>query len=145
MWNFISFVKFTIFISNWIIYWFESEWIFINWIIYWIESQQYFSYWIIFWIEYSWSNFELSIELNQFWTKFKYWIESIWVSDRATSTSEQVREATRPTPEFSGAKEKLGVAQVKLTPDVTDSLKQTSTNQCPHQGLYVSLEENKVL
>ena len=28
------------------------------------------------------SNFELSIELNQFWTKFKFWIESVWVSDR---------------------------------------------------------------
>ena len=64
---------------------------------------------------------------------------SIWwifgALPKHTSTSEQVREATRPTPEFSGAKEKLGVAQVKLTPDVTDSLKQTSINQCPHQGL----------
>ena len=39
--------------------------------------------WIIFWIEFSWNDFESNIELNQFWAKFKHWIESIWVSDRA--------------------------------------------------------------
>ena len=39
--------------------------------------------WINFWIEFSWYNFELNIELNQFWAKFKHWIESIWVSNRA--------------------------------------------------------------
>ena len=39
--------------------------------------------WIIFWIEFSWNDFEWNIKLNQFWAKFQYWIESIWVSDRA--------------------------------------------------------------
>ena len=39
--------------------------------------------WIIFWIEFSWNDFESNIELNQFWAKFKHWIESIWVLNRA--------------------------------------------------------------
>ena len=38
---------------------------------------------MIFWIEFSWNGFESNIELNQFWTNFKHWIESIWVSNRA--------------------------------------------------------------
>ena len=36
--------------------------------------------WIIFWIEFLWNDIELNIELNHFLAKFKYWIESIWVS-----------------------------------------------------------------
>ena len=40
--------------------------------------------WIIFWVEFSWNDFESNIELNQFWAKFKHWIESIWVSDMAS-------------------------------------------------------------
>ena len=36
--------------------------------------------WIIFWIDFLWNSIELNIELNHFLTKFKYWIESIWVS-----------------------------------------------------------------
>ena len=53
----------------------------LNDIFYWITTD--YIYWIIFWIEFSWNDFESNIELNQFWAKFKHWIESIWVSDRA--------------------------------------------------------------
>ena len=45
--------------------------------------------WIIFWIEFSWNDFESNIELNKFWAKFKHWIESIWVSDRAITPSQE--------------------------------------------------------
>ena len=45
----------------------------LNWIIYWIESQCFILNWIIFWIEFSRNNFELNIELNQFWAQFKHW------------------------------------------------------------------------
>ena len=36
--------------------------------------------WIIFWIEFLWNSIELNIGWNHFLAKFKYWIESIWVS-----------------------------------------------------------------
>ena len=55
-------------------------WNFLNWIIFWIEFSYFFLNWIIFWIEFSWNSIELNIELNHFLAKFKYWIESIWVS-----------------------------------------------------------------
>ena len=45
----------------------------LNWIIYWIESQCFILNWIIIWIEFSRNNFELNIELNQFWAQFKHW------------------------------------------------------------------------
>ena len=48
--------------------------------------------WIIFWIEFSWNNFELNIEFNQFWAKFKHWIESIWVSNRATPCQQIIND-----------------------------------------------------
>ena len=71
------------FLLIWIIFWIESQTIIVNWIIYWIESQWFIWIWIIFWIEFSLNDFELNIELNQFCAKFKLWIESIWVSNRA--------------------------------------------------------------
>ena len=52
----------------------------LNWISYWIDFFFKFLNWIIFWIEFLWNNIELNIELNHFLAKFKYWIESIWVS-----------------------------------------------------------------
>ena len=55
----------------------------LNWIIYWIESPQLFLNWIIVWIEFWETNIESNIELNQFLPKFKLWIESFWVSNRA--------------------------------------------------------------
>ena len=60
-------------ILNWIIYWIESLQIISNWIIYWSESQQLILNWTFFYIEFSWNYFES----NQFWVKFKHWIESI--------------------------------------------------------------------
>ena len=48
----------------------------LNWIIFWIESAEYFLNWIIFWIE-SWVK---QYWINRFLAKFKYWIESDWVS-----------------------------------------------------------------
>ena len=65
---------------NWIIFWIEFFWNFLNWIIFWIEFLWKILNWIIFWIEFSWNTIELNIELNNFLAKFKYWIESIWVS-----------------------------------------------------------------
>ena len=65
---------------NWIIFWIEFFWNFLNWIIFWIEFLWKILNWIIFWIEFSWNTIELNIELNHFLAKFKYWIESIWVS-----------------------------------------------------------------
>ena len=47
---------------------------FFNWIFF-----NFFN-WIIFWIEFLWNNIELNIKLNNLLAKFKYWIESIWVS-----------------------------------------------------------------
>ena len=41
----------------------------------------------MFWIEFLWNDFESNIELNQFWAKFKHWIELIWVSNRAIKAS----------------------------------------------------------
>ena len=38
---------------------------------------------MIFWIEFLWYDFESNIELNRFLAKFRHWIESIWVSNRA--------------------------------------------------------------
>ena len=51
---------------NWIIFWFESPEFLLNWIIFWIESWVK-QYWIEYW-------------MNHFLAKFKYWIESDWVS-----------------------------------------------------------------
>ena len=65
---------------NWIIFWIEFFWNFLNWIIFWIEFLWKILNWIIFWIEFSWNTIELNIELNNFLAKFKYWIESVWVS-----------------------------------------------------------------
>ena len=65
---------------NWIFFWIEFVWKFLNWIIFWIEFLWKILNWIIFWIEFSWNIIELNIELNHFLAKFKYWIESIWVS-----------------------------------------------------------------
>ena len=65
---------------NWIIFWIEFFWIFFNWIIFWIEFSLKKLNWIFFWIEFLWNDIELNIELNHFLAKFKYWIESIWVS-----------------------------------------------------------------
>ena len=65
---------------NWIIFWIEFFWQVLNWIIFWIEFLWKILNWIIFWIEFSWNTIELNIELNNFLAKFKYWIESIWVS-----------------------------------------------------------------
>ena len=65
---------------NWIIFWIEFFWNFFNWIFFWIEFSWKILNWIIFWIEFLWNNIELNIELNHFLAKFKYWIESIWVS-----------------------------------------------------------------
>ena len=39
----------------------------------------------------------MNIELNQFWAKFKHWIESIWVSNRAT-VAQQYKIATNKNP-----------------------------------------------
>ena len=62
----------------------------LNFLLDWIELNyfviEYFGKilnWIIFWIEFSWNSFEL----NHFLAKFKYWIESIWVSDSSTQAS----------------------------------------------------------
>ena len=88
LWNWlnsISYVKIAIFhfelnnLLNW------TTRIILNWIIYWIESQQIIWNGIIFWIEFSWNDLEPNIELNQFWAKFEHWIESIWVSNSASS------------------------------------------------------------
>ena len=52
----------------------------LNWIIYWIESPQFVLNLIIVWIEFWETNIEWNIELNQFFPKFKLWIELFWVS-----------------------------------------------------------------
>ena len=52
----------------------------LNWIIFWIESADFFLNWIIFWIE-SWvKQYWIENWMNHFLAKFKYWIESDWVS-----------------------------------------------------------------
>ena len=62
---------------NWIIFLIEISWRILNLIIFCIDFFGKILNWIIVWIEFVWK----SIELNNFWAKFKYWIESIWVSD----------------------------------------------------------------
>ena len=52
----------------------------LNWIIFWIESPEFILNWIIFWIE-SWvKKYWIEYWMNHFLAKFKYWIESDWVS-----------------------------------------------------------------
>ena len=52
----------------------------LNWIIFWIESPEFILNWIIFWIE-SWvKQYWIEYWMNHFLAKFKYWIESDWVS-----------------------------------------------------------------
>ena len=62
------------FLLNWIVFKIFELNNFLNWI------SLIFLNWIIFWIEFLWNDIELNIELNHFLAKFKYWIESIWVS-----------------------------------------------------------------
>ena len=57
----------------------------LNWIIFWIESPEFILNWIIFWIE-SWvKQYWIEYWMNHFLAKFKYWIESDWVSFTTTS------------------------------------------------------------
>ena len=57
----------------------------LNWIIFWIESPEFILNWIIFWIE-SWvKQYWIEYWMNHFLAKFKYWIESDWVSLTTTS------------------------------------------------------------
>ena len=59
-------VLMTPWLLNRIIFWIESEELFLNWIIVWIDS------WVKqYWMEYL---------INHFLAKFKHWIESDWVS-----------------------------------------------------------------
>ena len=52
----------------------------LNWIIFWIESPEFILNWIIFWNE-SWvKRYWIEYWMNHFLAKFKYWIESDWVS-----------------------------------------------------------------
>ena len=56
----------------------------LNWIIFWIESPEFILNWIIFWIE-SWvKQYWIEYWMNHFLAKFKYWIESDWVSFATT-------------------------------------------------------------
>ena len=56
----------------------------LNWIIFWIESPEFILNWIIFWIE-SWvKQYWIEYWMNHFLAKFKYWIESDWVSFTTT-------------------------------------------------------------
>ena len=58
----------------------------LNWIIFWIESPEFILNWIIFWIE-SWvKQYWIEYWMNHFLAKFKYWIESDWVSFTTNST-----------------------------------------------------------
>ena len=52
----------------------------LNWIIFWIESPEFILNWIILWIE-SWvKQYWIEYWMNHVLAKFKYWIESDWVS-----------------------------------------------------------------
>ena len=52
----------------------------LNWIIFWIESPEFILNWIIFWIESCVKQYWIEYWMNHFLAKFKYWIESDWVS-----------------------------------------------------------------
>ena len=59
----------------------------LNWIIFWIESPEFILNWIIFWIE-SWvKQYWIEYWMNHFLAKFKYWIESDWVSLTTSQTT----------------------------------------------------------
>ena len=45
--------------------------------------------WFQLYSEFFWNSIELNIELNHFLAKFKYWIESIWVSFTPRWTSQE--------------------------------------------------------
>ena len=63
----------------------------LNWIIFWIESPEFILNWIIFWIE-SWvKQYWIKYWMNHFLAKFKYWIESDWVSLTTSKTGLQWR------------------------------------------------------
>ena len=63
----------------------------LNWIIFWIESPEFILNWIIFWIE-SWvKQYWIEYWMNHFLAKFKYWIESDWVSFTTRMKSDSFR------------------------------------------------------
>ena len=76
----------------------------LNWIIFWIESPEFILNWIIFWIE-SWvKQYWIEYWMNHFLAKFKYWIESDWVSFTTSTWSRSLCWAHRkstPSPPCS--------------------------------------------
>ena len=77
----------------------------LNWIIFWIESPEFILNWIIFWIE-SWvKQYWIEYWMNHFLAKFKYWIESDWVS--FTTTVHCLRNTTwKSKPQMSKGAQK---------------------------------------
>ena len=59
----------------------------LNWIIFWIEWADFFLNWIIFWIESLVKQYWIEYWMNHFLAKFKYWIESDWVSFTTTRSA----------------------------------------------------------
>ena len=80
----------------------------LNWIIFWIESPEFILNWIIFWIE-SWvKQYWIEYWMNHFLAKFKYWIESDWVSLTTSQRGQSRVQACYWEPELEFVKKFTG-------------------------------------